>query len=117
MAVRADSASQYLFVVRYEGQNLALRVPTTLKVGDVVKKAAEQLKTTPEGLIVLHLGLEVPDDMTVQVRTPVSLSAGSSARLIYAGSCDPSIVARTLVLIFSASAATCSRSYRGPRQG
>ena len=67
MATRADSTIQYLFVVRYEGQNLTLRVPTTLKVGEVVKKAAEELRTTPEGLIVLHLGLEVPDDMTVQV--------------------------------------------------
>ena len=64
----AGTRPQYLTVsVSFDGTKAVLHVPTDLKVGEAIQKAAVEFKQPPQGLTFLYHGLEITDDMEVGV--------------------------------------------------
>ena len=53
--------------VSFGGSRFTLTIPKGIKVYEVVQKAAEAFKVKPEGLGFLYQGLQVPEQLTVEV--------------------------------------------------
>ena len=67
MATSSGSLSSMILTVSFEGNRLTLSIPKSIKVYEVVQKAAEAFKVKPEGLGFLYQGLTVPEELSVEV--------------------------------------------------
>ena len=67
MATSSGSLSSMILTVSFEGNRLTLSIPKSIKVYEVVQKAAEAFNVDPEGLGFLYQGLAVPEELTVEV--------------------------------------------------
>jgi len=61
------SLPSMILTVSFEGNRLTLSIPKSIKVYEVVQKAAEAFKVKPEGLGFLYQGLTVPEELSVEV--------------------------------------------------
>jgi len=64
----ASLQSSMILTVSFKGKRLTLSIPKSIKVHEVVQKAAEAFIVNPEGLGFLYQGLAVPEELTVGVR-------------------------------------------------
>ena len=76
MATRAEGGQKVTLLVYYSGKKLAVTVPTTGKVGDVVQKAVETLHLKQEDLplCLLYQGNAIDDDLPLDVSRVCNLA-------------------------------------------
>ena len=53
--------------ISFEGKRLTRCIPNSILVSDLLRHAAEAFKVKPEGLCFLYQGLQVPEQLTVEV--------------------------------------------------
>ena len=61
------SLQKITFTICFENSRLTLTIPKSIKVYEVLQKAADEFKVKPEGLGFLYNGLQVPEHITVEV--------------------------------------------------
>ena len=63
----ASLQQKITFTICHGNSRLTLTIPKSIKVYEVLQKAAEGFKVKPEGLGFLYNGLQVPEHITVEV--------------------------------------------------
>lgn len=63
----ASLQQRITFTICFENSRLTLTIPKSIKVYEVLQKAADGFKVKPEGLGFLYNGLQVPEHITVEV--------------------------------------------------
>jgi len=67
MATPKPKGDSLQVTINFDGSRTVLHLPWNMKVGRAIEKAAEHFRVEPGGLTFLYRGLEVTDDMTVEV--------------------------------------------------
>jgi len=67
VATGTASLSSTIITVSFEGKRLTLTIPKSIKVYQMVQKAAEAFKVNPKGLGFLYQGLAIPEELPVGV--------------------------------------------------
>ena len=55
------------FTICFENSRLTLTIPKSIKVFEVLEKAADEFKVKPECLGFIHNGLQIPEHITIGV--------------------------------------------------
>jgi len=98
MATSSLQEKKITFTICFENSRLTLTIPKSIKVYEVLQKAADEFKVKPEGLGFLYNGLKVPEEITVEV-----CESGRGKFIIYGCKIDTGL--RALLL-------NCVGSYR-----